>query len=407
MKIFPIIFCTDFDGTVTYEDTNVLMMPRFGNYTAQLVLYQCLKKDMPTHDGHHAMLKTFVAPPEKIDNFIASIPIDPTFKEFVKWLNETGIPIYVISDGFKRSIENVFETNGIKGIEKIYSNNMVIKTDNGQTKYDVESPYSSATCNEPGKCGTCKTETVQKIKKETGAQIVGYAGDGSSDFCVIESDVVDLPFATKGLVQRCEANGIKATPFNYFSEIKEVLQAEVDKFMADPVKVYEKQLEEQLADIYDKAVYLSGVYDKVDLTGKHMKVKDVRTKIEKSVLKDVSKFLAEKAQKRLESIDGRSICFALKTAMGDAALSLSKEPGMADDLITKIISKQGGQMLVDHRDEFQKELKNINDTLICLHAAKEKPQSLKEFITTASAIEHKLEERDNNHIWSRVHVNVR
>ncbi len=67
---------------------------------------------------------------------------------------------------------------------------------------------------ECGKCGHCKTKTLDNLNNE---EFVIYIGDGHSDRCVCEK--ADMIFAKDSLREYCESYNIKYFRYNNFLDV--------------------------------------------------------------------------------------------------------------------------------------------------------------------------------------------
>src|ERR1700694_4265050 len=96
------IFFTDFDGTVTQQDSNDFMIENFGIGPAR-------RKDMfqdvlfgrrTFRDAFKEMLDGVTLPLNKcIEALLQNIALDEGFKEFYTWARTNNIPVVVLSGG--------------------------------------------------------------------------------------------------------------------------------------------------------------------------------------------------------------------------------------------------------------------------------------------------------------------
>ena len=147
-----------------------------------------------------------------IDDYLETIEIDETFREFYNFCTENDIKVCIVSDGINYFIEKILENHGIKGI-KVFSNHAEF----------VNGEYVFSYPNESPKCvnnlGTCKCEVLSNMKKFY--EKVVYVGDGVSDYCV--ADKADTLYAKTSLIDYCEQNGINYISYNTFADIKNSL----------------------------------------------------------------------------------------------------------------------------------------------------------------------------------------
>lgn len=98
------IFLTDFDGTITLQDSNDFMTDNIGFGAAlrkkgnEDVLLE--KRDF--RDSFQEMMDSITAPyNECIDLLLKNIKLDPYFKEFFAYAQANNIPIVILSGGME------------------------------------------------------------------------------------------------------------------------------------------------------------------------------------------------------------------------------------------------------------------------------------------------------------------
>ena len=210
------IFISDFDGTVTKEDT----LSRFLEDYADP---KWLDVENDWRDGkfgsQECLVKQFALVPNLtpglIDNFLERMEIDEWFIPFCRRAKEIGMPVVVLSDGLDYFINKLLERYNIDFIN-VVTNHAYF---NEQGRFIIEFPNAARMCSNGA--GTCKCDIVRNLKKLY--KTVYYAGDGVSDFCV--SKLPDLVFAKSALSLYCRGNQIK---FRSYKSYKEVL--EYDRF---------------------------------------------------------------------------------------------------------------------------------------------------------------------------------
>lgn len=96
------IFFTDFDGTITQQDSNDYMTDNLGFGVAlrkqgnQDVLYG----RRTFRDSFREMLDSVKTPFDKcLEILLQNITLDPGFKEFYEWARENNVPIVILSGG--------------------------------------------------------------------------------------------------------------------------------------------------------------------------------------------------------------------------------------------------------------------------------------------------------------------
>lgn len=116
MKNFQ--FFSDFDGTITKEDT----LNKFLRVYAKTDWLEVEEKWMNGAIGSkqciEEQMQLFPLMEQKtIDEFIESIEIDETFPDFLEYLKSEDIDFTIVSDGFDYFIERILAKNNINGVK--------------------------------------------------------------------------------------------------------------------------------------------------------------------------------------------------------------------------------------------------------------------------------------------------
>lgn len=204
----------DFDGTITLEDVGESIFKKYGETEKVKRIIEDLLSDKISSRQCWDELCDSVDNINKaeLDEFIDLIDVDSTFIPFVKFCNEKGIEMVVLSDGFDYYIDRLFNKAGLAGL-KYYSNKLFVD-EKGILKaeypyFDVDSPTSA----------NCKKNHI--INHSSDDEYTVYIGDGNSDkeaaqFC-------DFIFAKDGLARFCSMERISFYPFRDFNEVQNKL----------------------------------------------------------------------------------------------------------------------------------------------------------------------------------------
>jgi 2,3-diketo-5-methylthio-1-phosphopentane phosphatase len=98
------IFFTDFDGTITQQDSNDFMIEKFGiGPVVRKEIFQDILIGRRTfRDAFKEMLDTINLPLNKcIEALLQNVTLDEGFKEFYNWAQENNIPVIVLSGGME------------------------------------------------------------------------------------------------------------------------------------------------------------------------------------------------------------------------------------------------------------------------------------------------------------------
>ena len=206
-KVFKIFM--DFDGTVTQQDVGEEVFRKFAEEEKVNKIIDDLLNDRIS--SRECWIKLCSAVPSvnknELDDFIVSIPLDPTFVKFKDYCKNENIELYILSDGFDYYIDKIFKKNRINGLT-VYSNHLEIvdgKLIPGFPYYD-EASFSSANCK--------RNHIINHSSEE---DFTVFIGDGNSDKDSIE--YCDFIFAKDDLLKFCEKERITYFPFKNFDDV--------------------------------------------------------------------------------------------------------------------------------------------------------------------------------------------
>ncbi|KAK3352244.1 HAD-like domain-containing protein [Lasiosphaeria hispida] len=231
------IFFTDFDGTITQQDSNDFITDNLG-YGAGLrkmgngdVLFG--RRDF--RDSFQEMMDSIQAPFDQcIDTLLQNITLDAGFKEFFYWARDSNVPIVVLSGGMEPIIRALLahflgqdEANSLQ----IVSNNVAARAG----KSINEEGGWQIVFHDASGFGHDKSLEIRPYANlpEGERPVLFYAGDGVSDLSAAKE--TDLLFAKAGrdLVTYCENENVPFTTFEDFSEIHAI----VEDIVAGKIKV--------------------------------------------------------------------------------------------------------------------------------------------------------------------------
>ena len=203
---------SDFDGTITTEDTLVYLLDKYGSPDWWDIENRLLKGTIDEKQALPAEIDTLNVPwDEAINSLLSDIKIDPGFAEFIKWIKTQRIPFTILSGGFKE-ISGALLKHHFKTNFKILANTLEINSRNWRV-IPSEQPKINNLCN------NCKSFPLLEMK-EKGYQTV-YIGDGSTDRC--PSSNADLVFAKSDLADYCSNNSITYQPYSDFNDILNIM----------------------------------------------------------------------------------------------------------------------------------------------------------------------------------------
>ncbi len=206
IKAAPVILC-DFDGTISKQDvSDTIFTVWLGEKWAEI--------DQEWHDGRISMVELYrkcwdlvEASEAEISDFVDTVEVDSFFAEFIEQTHASGVPVYLVSDGFDYFIERVMGRHGLSGLT--YHANHLSFVD-GKMVLGFDNQHAECI-----QCANCK-KAVMDAQREHAGYVV-YIGNGLSDRCAAEH--ADLVFAKDSLLEYCRNNGIDCIAYEHFGEI--------------------------------------------------------------------------------------------------------------------------------------------------------------------------------------------
>lgn len=223
-----VIFFTDFDGTITLQDTNDFITDNYGHgaETRARIMHEVMDGKLTFRDGFQEMLDTWNMPfPRVLQILNENIKLDPGFKEFLIWAREKDVPVIVLSSGMvpvlKMLLRQLVGEDLFKDLEIIANDTRFVPPKNS---LDEANGWTIKFHDESG-FGHDKSLTIRQYARaiaqmpDSEKPTLLYAGDGVSDLSAARE--TDLLFAKedKDLVTWCEREGIPFTTFRDWSTI--------------------------------------------------------------------------------------------------------------------------------------------------------------------------------------------
>lgn len=206
-----VIFC-DFDGTMTVDDVVDKLLSEYGDEPWMEIeeLWEAGKIGSETClILQLACIKHITA--DDLMRFASDMAIDPYLCEFVRFVRESSIDLYVLSDGFDCFIERILGNHGIASLPT-FANGLTIEDNKPIPSF----PFKVGQCHSGS--GMCKCAIIEKYRAD---RLVIYIGDGGSDKCAVRN--ADIVFAKGKLSNYCSANSIDFIEFSNFGDVMKFL----------------------------------------------------------------------------------------------------------------------------------------------------------------------------------------
>ena len=209
------VFC-DVDGTVCPEDVGEQFFRTHAPDAAERIVQDYLRGVI----GAREFLRRECAAigpmtPEVFDAFADRFAVDPRFPAFVRFCEQEGIPIAVVSDGLDRYVHRILANAGLDRIAAV-ANRVEFATVDGVARIAVGFPNTDAECD---RCGTCKRNYL--LTRSSDEDVTVYVGDGYSDRCPVR--YADIVFARRHLIPFCQEENITYHEFRHFGDVQDRL----------------------------------------------------------------------------------------------------------------------------------------------------------------------------------------
>lgn len=225
MKTNPkYIFFTDFDGTITLQDSNDYMTDNIGFGTA---LRKQGNKDVldgvKTFRGSFKEMMDSIHVPYKdcIQLLVDNIKLDVHFKDFLKYAESVNVPVVILSGGMTPVIEALMKHLVGQDAENIEIVSNHVRLREGFKSLDEPGGWEIEFHDDSG-FGHDKSLAIRPYAALPDDQrpTLFYAGDGVSDLSAARE--TDLLFAKKGkdLVTYCLKEDVPFTVFEDWRDIE-------------------------------------------------------------------------------------------------------------------------------------------------------------------------------------------
>ena len=208
--VAPALFL-DFDGTVTEEDTLVLLLDRFGRRLPDGRDWRAIEDDesLPENVKLQAELDLLdVGLEEALVWLDGACRLRAGFPAFLDWAAGRGLEPVILSGGLLPIIERALASH-LPRLSAIHANRLRIE----EGRWVVEAASTPRIRNQ---CNHCKTWHLRQASRP-----VVYIGDGATDFCPARA--ADLVFARSTLAAQLAREGRSYVPFTTFDDVVEHL----------------------------------------------------------------------------------------------------------------------------------------------------------------------------------------
>lgn len=210
-----VLIACDFDGTINKIDIGKAISKYLFPDNWKNIEYEFKKGLINNYEFYTKYLKTKISNHySEIKKIISkNLKISDGFYEFYQYSSKNSSKIILLSDGFDIYIKAFLQKYNLS-IDYFSNNILEIEEKTLSLNY----PHHSLICST---CGTCKSEILEKIKKNYEKTI--YIGDGDSDIC--PSFQSDIFFGKRKVLKKILSNEYDKTnksSFFYFYDFHHV-----------------------------------------------------------------------------------------------------------------------------------------------------------------------------------------
>jgi 2,3-diketo-5-methylthio-1-phosphopentane phosphatase len=204
-------FLCDFDGTVSPSDIGAAFARTFspgGAAESPVFLERWMRGEMGHRELTAAQCALLSVSREQALAFARPFALDPEFAPFAREAAACGDAVAVVSEGFDFYVRELLERAGLGGLP--WSANTA------RFEGDRVTPLFPDAADGCGRCGNCKGAHVRAWRARGYRTVL--IGDGLSDRCGARE--ADHVLARRDLLTWCDREGIPATPFDSFRDVR-------------------------------------------------------------------------------------------------------------------------------------------------------------------------------------------
>ncbi|WP_096154945.1 MULTISPECIES: 2-hydroxy-3-keto-5-methylthiopentenyl-1-phosphate phosphatase [Bacillus] len=210
----PVIFC-DFDGTITRSDNIISIMKQFAPPEWEQVKDKILSQQVSIKEGVTTLFSLLPSSKrnEITDFILQNAEIREGFAEFVAYVKEVGMELYIVSGGIDFFVIPLL--NGFIEEDTIYCN------ESDFTGENIKIIWPHSCDNACGNnCGCCKPSLIRRLASDDNETIV--IGDSITDLQAAK--IADKVIARDFLVDKCKELNIHYDSFETFFDVINILK---------------------------------------------------------------------------------------------------------------------------------------------------------------------------------------
>lgn len=209
---------SDFDGTITNEDSLVVVLDRYGDPE-----WRRFEKEVAR--GESTPFETLTNETESLKASLldmvalldSTVTIRDGFSEFVDFVKQNNIPFSILSGGYLTFIKQIFNNAGKKELVQNVTANDIVADGADSTRWKlVQNSGPKIFPDYPN----CKVYPIREAKKAGCTTI--YIGDGNTDYMAAKE--CDIVFARANLAEFMQREKRAFIPFETFFDVVNYLK---------------------------------------------------------------------------------------------------------------------------------------------------------------------------------------
>lgn len=218
----------DFDDTLTTQNVAHFLLKKFAPRALELYSSQYRAGEISFREYQENAFDAVKASVNEMQNAAANeVELRHGIHELLEAIGKADGVFTVASAGLHFYIDPVLKRHGLEELNVVCGTAVRSGSDNGEFGYDYPFPIPdldqpTGTDNDQcrGDWATCKCKALEQAGQSA---VTIFVGDGStSDACVAEK--ADHVFARDRLLRICNEKGLRATPFEDFSPVTELVK---------------------------------------------------------------------------------------------------------------------------------------------------------------------------------------
>ena len=208
------VFC-DFDGTFSVQDVGATLAVRHGGPERAAIWERTMRGELTPWEYNLAVLDGLPLGVEALEEFLASVDLDPGATALLGWCEDREVPFRILSDGFDWNLNRLQAMHGVKFA---YTANH-LRLDGGRWHIRAGAPDPACGCG----TGTCKAAALRAYRaRHPGVHLVHIGNGRVSDTCgAVEADSA---FAKDSLALELDRRGEPFTPFDTLLDVIPALE---------------------------------------------------------------------------------------------------------------------------------------------------------------------------------------